>query len=220
MYCAIIGDIVGSKKIKDRGAVQSLLNDILNEINVTYKKDIQANFLVTLGDEFQGLLSHPRHLLAIVETIRLRFYPYTLRIGIGFGDLATKIIRDHAIGADGPAYYAARACIKAIKDKNNKYEQGYQDIKLGLYEGDVDMSLLNTSLALATYISRDWTKKQVEVIRLISSEAMSQREIGHLIGLDQSSVQRRLTSSGYFSYKQAMTVHQACINDIWEEINV
>ena len=53
MYYAIIGDIKNSKDIENRYEVQEQLNHILNNVNLNYKDSIKANFLITLGDEFQ-----------------------------------------------------------------------------------------------------------------------------------------------------------------------
>jgi len=63
MYFAIIGDIVESKKILNRNEAQEKLNHILKDINIEYERNIAAKFIITLGDEFQGLLSNPIHLL-------------------------------------------------------------------------------------------------------------------------------------------------------------
>ena len=56
-YIAIIGDIKNSKKIVDRGAIQEHLKKILDNINLKYSDCIASKFTITLGDEFQGLLT-------------------------------------------------------------------------------------------------------------------------------------------------------------------
>ena len=55
LYTAIIGDIKGSKKLKDRWEVQNKLRTVLEEINDAYREDIASVFSITLGDEFQRL---------------------------------------------------------------------------------------------------------------------------------------------------------------------
>ena len=57
---AVIGDIVGLKQLPqaERSHVQRQLEELLNRINKRYAKAIGARFLVTLGDEFQGVLKH------------------------------------------------------------------------------------------------------------------------------------------------------------------
>ena len=55
-YIAIIGDIKNSKELEDRKNIQVKLKTVLNEVNEKYKLVISAKFMITLGDEFQGLL--------------------------------------------------------------------------------------------------------------------------------------------------------------------
>lgn len=57
-YYAIIGDIKRSKKIENRCEIQEKLKKILDNVNSIYNNDISAKFLITLGDEFQGLLEN------------------------------------------------------------------------------------------------------------------------------------------------------------------
>jgi hypothetical protein len=221
MYCAIIGDIIESKAMQDRSDVQRKIKKILDEINEKFKNDIAARFTITLGDEFQGLLKSSKHLMEIINHIKLKFYPNKLRFGIGFGEMYTDIIAEHAIGSDGPAYYAARKAIEDIKKSNNKYEQPDQDIQIYNYD-EVDnykFDLLNTTLSLCTLIEKGWTDKQREVITHLLFEDKSQREIANTIGLKQSSVQRRLTTGGYFTYNKARESIQSFINEIWEELS-
>jgi len=114
-YIAIIGDIIDSKKIKSRRQIQEKLNRILKHVNEAYYADISAKFIITLGDEFQGLLKSFEHMLDIVKYIQREMYPVMLRFGIGFGEINTNIFFEAAIGADGPAYYAAREVIEQLR---------------------------------------------------------------------------------------------------------
>ncbi|WP_051926192.1 SatD family protein [Carnobacterium jeotgali] len=57
-YAAIIGDIKDSRKIADRKEVQEQFHSILQIINEKYAEDIASNFIITLGDSFQGLLKN------------------------------------------------------------------------------------------------------------------------------------------------------------------
>lgn len=221
MYCALIGDIIESRAMLDRSDVQNKVKKILEEVNEEFKSDIAARFTITLGDEFQGLLNSSNHLMIIIDKIKSNFYPNKLRFGIGFGEMHTEIIAEHAIGSDGPAYYAARKAIEDIKKSNNRYEQPDRDIQIYNYEekDKYKFDLLNSTLSLCTFIERGWTDKQREVITHLLFEDKSQREIANIIGLKQSSVQRRLTTGGYFTYSKARESVQSFINEIWEELS-
>ena len=115
-YIAIIGDIKHSKNISNRYEIQERLKNALDYINKKYKKNIAAKFLITLGDEFQGLLSAAEPLVDIIGYIQNEMFPVRIRIGVGIGEITTEINRNAAIGADGPAFYAARRAIIEIHD--------------------------------------------------------------------------------------------------------
>ena len=56
-YFAVIGDIIDSKKINNRYQDQKTLETCLNDLNNEYQAVLVSKFSITLGDEFQGLLS-------------------------------------------------------------------------------------------------------------------------------------------------------------------
>lgn len=88
---------------------------MLTQINQKYKEQIASKFLITLGDEFQGLLLNGSQALTIVEELKRKMYPIEIRFGIGVGEITTKIDREKALGADGPSYYYARNAIEQLK---------------------------------------------------------------------------------------------------------
>ena len=107
---AIIGDIVDSKKINEhkRNEYQNILREVLIDINTTYKNEISSNFIITLGDEFQGLLKSSKHLFDILELIQFKMDAVKIRFGVGLGKIYTEIDPTSSIGSDGPAYHRAR----------------------------------------------------------------------------------------------------------------
>lgn len=68
-YIVIIGDMKNSKKIQDRNKVQEKLKSVLKEINKKYKTDIASKIMITLEDEFQGILYNGTEVLTIIEEI-------------------------------------------------------------------------------------------------------------------------------------------------------
>ena len=81
VFCAIIGDIIESRKSENRFSIQNELNKILNHINESYRSSIESKFIITLGDEFQGLLSKPNNIFDIIDKIKMHMYPTQLRFG-------------------------------------------------------------------------------------------------------------------------------------------
>ena len=69
-FVAVIGDMKDSRHLENRKEVQVRLQGILDRLNEKYKDEIVSRFLITLGDEFQGLLSSGKYILDMVNEIR------------------------------------------------------------------------------------------------------------------------------------------------------
>lgn len=136
-YYAIIGDIKRSKKIENRCEIQEKLKKILDNVNSIYNNDISAKFLITLGDEFQGLLEITAPILEIIKYIQREIYPIKLRFGVGIGNVSTLINHEAAIGADGSAFYAAREMIEFLREQEKKLKKQAADIQISVYEKNV-----------------------------------------------------------------------------------
>ena len=136
-YYAIIGDIKRSKKIENRCEIEEKLKKILDNVNSIYNNDISAKFLITLGDEFQGLLEITAPILEIIKYIQREIYPIKLRFGVGIGNVSTLINHEAAIGADGPAFYAAREMIEFLREQEKKLKKQAADIQISVYEKNV-----------------------------------------------------------------------------------
>ena len=136
-YYAIIGDIKRSKKIENRCEIQEKLKKILDNVNSIYNNDISAKSLITLGDEFQGLLEITAPILEIIKYIQREIYPIKLRFGVGIGNVSTLINHEAAIGADGPAFYAAREMIEFLREQEKKLKKQAADIQISVYEKNV-----------------------------------------------------------------------------------
>lgn len=198
MYYAVIADIQKSKEIKNRKIFQDKLQNILQELNFVYDKEVSSNFTITLGDEFQVLLSSPIHILEIIDKLRCNLHPIKLRFGIGVGDILTSIQKEASIGADGPAYWCAREAINSIhKDK--------KIIKIQ-FESDVPFSsLVNTSLSLCDEIEAHWTKTQAQFVRSMLIKygydlSFTQKTIANEYSCSVQSINKKLKATSYYTY--------------------
>lgn len=202
MYIVIIGDIRDSKKIQHRFTVQKTLKSILEEINIIYQNDIAANFLITLGDEFQGILSLPNHIMEIIHYIK-KHMPVSIRFGIGFGDISTDINMDAAIGADGPAFYAARNAVNSLHDSERKLKGRSSDVKIEFYNMD-DRFLLkesvNALLSLTKIIEYGWNENQRRTVWEMMDTGETQEVCAKKMNTTQPTIARRLSDANYLVY--------------------
>jgi len=220
MYCAIIGDIINSRKIIDRNKAQQMLNELLSSINNKQKDNIGSNFTITLGDEFQGVLINADSVIDVIEEINFAMHPVKIRFGIGFGEISTQLNRLQAIGADGSSFYAARDAINSLKVNDKKYEVPKQRISLKVHEIDNPfVELLNTSLSLGTLIEDGWTTKQRNTIELMRENNNNQSQVAKILGINKSSVQKSLAHSKYYSYKKQVESVTKAIKYLWEMQN-
>jgi hypothetical protein len=215
MYFAIIGDIVNSKTLEERKLIQKQLNAILNQINIDFDEIIASKFIITLGDEFQGLLSSSQNIIQIIDQIQFKLFPTALRFGIGIGNIDTEINKNMAIGSDGPAYHFARNMITQIKMQEKGKMYGSTNILFYSKKNRDILSLVNTNLQLCSFLERNWTDKQRQLIKKMVLKEPSQKEAAKDLGIVQSSVQRRLKSAGYYDYIHAKSQIAITINKTW-----
>ena len=219
MYIAIIGDLVKSRELKSREDAQNKLKAILNEINETYKDQLASRFSVTLGDEFQGLLNSSENILKLLFELKYRLYPIKVRFGIGFGDILTQINPLESIGADGPAYHAARKMINEVKRTESGKKSLVCDIMFGVKDQDECLEALNSGLCLIHFMETHWSDKQRDNIYDSLYHNLNQSEIARKRGLNQSTVHRSLSSAGYYEYEKAIRDFQRLLDRKWRDLH-
>lgn len=220
-YIAIIGDIKKSRELNDRNLVQKKMQRVLDEINQKYEKDTASKFMITLGDEFQGLLKCGENMMNIISEIEDRMYPVKIRFGVGVGEITTAINTEVPLGADGPAYYNSRHAIEALKNNEKKSKTAASNIMFKA-DGDNEASekMLNTIMSLLTVIKNKWTNRQREVIYEYIKYGGRQKDAAQHLGITQSSVQKNLSNADYYSYKAAIDMVSNALSEIKRRGNV
>jgi hypothetical protein len=204
-YTAIIGDIIDSRKSEYRKEVQKKLKTVLEEINETYFDYIASKFMITLGDEFQGLLKDRRMIIKIISDIEIKMYPIQIRFGVGIGAINTDINFNNSIEIDGPAYNRARKMINILNNKKKQYEGSYANIMIcsGDENEEIDY-LINSILSLCGALKENWTDRQVEIISAYVKCNQNQHKTSKKLNIGQSSVSKALKNSNYFTYRTAI----------------
>lgn len=216
-HIALIGDIINSKKIDDRFSIQTKMETVLSEINNDYKDDIDSNFMITLGDEFQGLLRSPSNITSIIEIIEREMYPVKLRFGIGIGNIDTNIIRETPFGMDGPAYHNARKMLQHIKASEKKRMVSKTDIMIEIDEAPEYSKLINTIFSLTYNIKKKWKEPQVITINEYIHSGHNQEEAAAKLGITQSAVYKRLDSANYYTYVESMRNVENSLSELFKE---
>lgn len=185
LYCAIIGDIVGSRKLPDRHDVQKKFQAMAEKANLQYGSDIVSPFTVTIGDEFQVLLKSVQVAPKVIDNVIREMTPIELVFGVGIGSIVTDINPELAIGMDGPAFHFARKAIEQAKKKKPKI----------VYRSDfAGMDMINSLLYFIESCSTRRTKRQKQVLELLNQD-FTQEEIADNLHIKQQSVSDIISSS-------------------------
>lgn len=117
MFCTIVCDIKESRKIENREEVQYQIIDMLKEVNEQFKDIIASPFLITLGDEWQGLLKYPCDYKSIIKFFKKTIPNVQFYTGIGIGDVFIHNFELTVNQLDGPSFYRAREAVQFAKEQ-------------------------------------------------------------------------------------------------------
>ncbi|SHI23619.1 SatD family (SatD) [Sporobacter termitidis DSM 10068] len=199
MYCAMIGDLIGSRSMsaEERHHVQEELKQILGGINSAYADVIASKFTLTLGDEFQGLLKSSQQAVEIAERLIKELHPHGIRFGIGLGEIYTDIDPDKALGADGPAYHLAREGVDALK-ADGRFGKGFA---VAFHTDKPDAMLLNALCRAVSDIESAWTDRQREIVWAAEKFDGRQRPAANALKISKSVVSRQLKAANFSGYR-------------------
>ena len=212
MYLALIADVIDSKMVQERFDLQKQLEKTLQTMNELFGEFLASNFTLTLGDEFQALLKVDAPVFQMIDTLRSELTPTQLRFGIGLGEIVTDIDPLQSIGADGPAYWNARAAINLVHQKND-----YGNTQIYFSSGNDSKDLLvNALIASGEAIRSGWRGSQEEILldllkRFVYSENFSQQDLAQSLDINPSALSKRLKSSSIRVYLRGRAAALASI---------
>ncbi|MCZ4301288.1 SatD family protein [Microbacterium oxydans] len=119
MVIAVLADIVGSRRLDDRTAAQHVLDDTIARVEVDFPLAAQP-LTPTVGDEQQGVYLDLSDAMVSLLMIQLRLPDgIAFRFGIGVGEVR-QVESVHRELADGPGWYAARAAIETVHEREDR----------------------------------------------------------------------------------------------------
>ena len=217
MYLALIADVIDSKMVQERFNLQKHLEKALRKMNELFGDYLASCFTLTLGDEFQALLKVDAPVFQIIDSLRSELIPTQLRFGIGLGEIVTAIDPLQSIGADGPAYWNARAAINLVHQKND-----YGNTQIYFSSGNDSKDLLvNALIASGEAIRSGWRGSQEEILldllkRFVYSENFSQQDLAQSLDINPSALSKRLKSSSIRVYLRGRAAALASIQALVE----
>ena len=215
MYLALIADVIDSKMVQERLDLQKQVEKTLQKMNELFGDYLASRFTLTLGDEFQALLKVDAPVFQIIDTLRSELNPTQLRFGIGFGEIVTAIDPLQSVGADGPAYWNARAAINFVHQKND-----YGNTQIYFSSGKENQDFfVNALIASGEAIRSGWRDSQEEILlnllkRSVYSESFSQQDLAQSLAINPSALSKRLKSSSVRVYLRGRAGALASIQSI------
>ena len=215
MYLALIADVIDSKMVQERFDLQKQLEKTLQTMNELFGEFLASNFTLTLGDEFQALLKADAPVFQMIDTLRSELTPTQLRFGIGLGEILTDIDPLQSIGADGPAYWNARAAINLVHQKND-----YGNTQIYFSSGKEKQDFfVNALIASGEAIRSGWRGSQEEILldllkRCVYSENFSQQDLAQSLEINPSALSKRLKSSSIRVYLRGRAAALASIQSL------
>lgn len=212
MYLALIADVIDSKMVQERFDLQKQVEITLQKMNGLFADYLASCFTLTLGDEFQALLKVDAPIFQIIDTLRSELNPTQLRFGIGLGEIVTEIDPLQSIGADGPAYWNARAAINFVHQKND-----YGNTQIYFSSGKENQDFfVNALIASGEAIRSGWRDSQEEILlnllkRSVYSESFSQQDLAQSLAINPSALSKRLKSSSIRVYLRGRAAALASI---------
>ena len=204
-YYALVGDMKQSRKSKNRSGLQELLLETLGGVNAEFSEFIAADLMVNAGDSFQGILPATAPILAICDRIRFSLIGECgIRLGLGFGEIQTRIDRKQSILADGPAFWKAREALDIVN------ELDYYDthsIHLCIAAGQHPLwvqTLVNQVLVGQDLLVAKWKNTQLTLARQYlvhhGYEKISQTTLAKELGLTVQQVNTTIQAMGFLAY--------------------
>jgi hypothetical protein len=192
---ALIADMLKSRELtrSQRPGVQQRFQELVVFLNEKYHRHILAKFVITLGDEFQGLLRSATPIPDLLWDIDCRFSDRRLRVGLGFGLLDTPLQKE-AVNIDGPALHFARAAIEIAAEKRS-----YGGVFLGFADMD---SVLNGIARILSFHRSRLTAQQLEIAELLR-QGRTQSEAARELQIFQQVVSKQVLAFGWWPYTEA-----------------
>lgn len=203
-YVAVIGDLVASRAMEpdERARVQKTFEQALARVNLDHEEDIAATFLVTAGDETQGLLKRVDRCYDVLREIEVAISPARIVFGVGYGGLTTEV-KEVAIGMDGPAFHFAREALEKAKMERKAYGKSIQREVRFRSENDGADKLINALFLSLSVMKSHWTAKQAEILCLLERGG-TQSEISDSQNIPISNISRAIDAAHFREYQSVV----------------
>jgi hypothetical protein len=185
----------------------------MERLNQTFARNLKAKFTITLGDEFEGLLSVKGAQDAIPDliwTIEETFEDVDFRIGIGLGAIDTDL-PEYASSVDGPAFHKGR---EAINFAAKKHQMG------GVFRGygDSHDQILNGLARVLHRHRHSWSAQQRRVASLLRT-GLNQTDAAFAMGLSKQAISAYAGVADWEAYKEGENAWRKALEEALRNVH-
>ncbi|AHG03308.1 hypothetical protein HALDL1_06630 [Halobacterium sp. DL1] len=193
----VLGDVVGSRRIEDRGAFGNRLVDACAAVTEDHADAFDAPLEPLKGvDEVGGVLVDPAPLYDIIDDLRERLHPQELRVSVAAGAVDVGLDTGEVSRMDGPAFHRADELLADL---------GTSPLRVAF---DFDQAPLDGALAdevnLLFLLKARWTDRQRRVVDAYR-DADSQAAAADSLGVSQSAVSQALSRASWPAIREIET---------------
>ncbi len=192
-YCVITIDVNKSRNIPERRILQNRILDALVIANKNFKEFLIADFVITLGDEWQGVFSDISQSYKVVSFFQEYFYPISLSFGVGEGEIETELF-SKSVEMDGQVFHCSREALEYGKDTS-------QNVCYKTNDSTKDL-LLNTTLHLLQILRESWTERQYQKVMLYK-QLRKETLVANELNISQADVNKSLSAAHGRVYLEA-----------------
>src|ERR1700688_1431203 len=157
-YAVITCDIVGSRHIEEFRRKRDQKLHHIAKLHMA-RKWILSEYAVTAWDEFEGILSRPTNIPAVILDLRRHFHPFAVWLSIGIGQCREPHRKPVNVFAGGEAFERAREAINQLKAKRSK-----TGILTSLVTGNETFNLIaNTVSSAVCCLKRVYTSSAAQI---------------------------------------------------------
>ena len=183
-FFVVQGDVIDSRRIKDRDEFQYKIESACDSVNGTYKDDIYASFKIIKGiDEIEGVLTDISGIYKIITAILGFVSPHKMRFSIVYGDINTAVKSKNVEKMDGPAIHSTTDRIMELKKSQLLF-----DIFTG---NEIIDSTLRGQINLLFFYKDKWTAREKQISENYS-ELKKQVLVADKLSISQQAVSNTL----------------------------
>ncbi len=206
MVVAVIADMIGSRKLRDRAAAQRLLDDTAARVEHDRPLAVQA-LTPTVGDEQQAIYDGLGDALTSLLMLQLALPDgLEFRFGVGVGPIRAFESSGGPL-SDGPGWWAARAAIDTVHERERS---AMPNARTWIVAADGQDEVMESTVAAANaylLLRDELVGEMSERERRLAYgrlTGVSQRELAEREGITQPSVSKALRRSGAVAILQGL----------------